>query len=260
MGKLISDSGATKSKWVYQDTENTIRFECKGIRFGSTSNFDIIKVFLEVAEKLKDKTIDEIQFYGSGCHHEKARKKMTEILQACFPKAQIDVAGDIHAACLAALGDKPGFCIILGTGSVGMEWDGKQVVEIYGGKGFPKGDFAGGAELGLRFYHFLKKNSDQYQKFYSALEKLPKSPENLHAAQFGELGKILIEQKKNPEMKRLITKSIEKFIKDMPDLSSFKRIGIVGSVGFYIEREIRETLNLPQAELVFIKSPLDYLL
>ncbi len=259
MGKLLSDSGATKSKWIYQDTDEIIRFECKGIRFGSTSNFDISMILLEIVEKLKDKTIDEIQFYGSGCHHEKARKKMTEMLQACFPKTQIAVAGDIDAACLATLGDKPGFCIILGTGSVGMEWDGKQVVQIYGGKGFPKGDFAGGAELGLRFYHFLKKNPDQYQKFYAALEKLPKSPENSHAAQFGELGKTLIGQKKNPVLKGLITKSIERFIKDMPDLTRFNRIGIVGSVGFHLEPEIRDSLNLPTTELIFIKNPLDCL-
>ncbi len=257
MGKLLSDSGATKSKWVYHDTDEIIRFECKGIRFGSTSNFDIIQVILEVVEKLKDKTIAEIQFFGSGCHHEKARKKMTEMLQACFPKAQIAVAGDIDAACLATLGDKPGFCIILGSGSVGMEWDRKQVVEIYGGKGFPQGDFAGGAELGLRFYHFLQKNPDQYQKFYAALEKLPKTPESKHANQFGALGKILIEQKQNTVLKGLITKSIERFIKDMPDLAPFKQIGIVGSVGFNLEPEIRELLNAIRAELIFVKEPLE---
>lgn len=259
MGKLLSDSGATKSKWVYQNTNEIIRFECKGIRFGSTSNFDINMILLEIVEKLKDKTIDQIQFYGSGCHHGKARKKMAEMLQACFPKSQIEVAGDIEAACLATLADKPGFCIILGTGSVGMEWNGKQIVQIYGGKGFPKGDFAGGAELGLRFYHFLKKNPDLYQKFYSELEKLPKSPESSHAVQFGEWGKKLIEQKQNYKFKGLITKSIERFIKDMPDFSRFNRIGIVGSVGFYLEPEIRETLNLASTELIFIQTPLDAL-
>ncbi|KZX54956.1 hypothetical protein A3709_08070 [Halioglobus sp. HI00S01] len=64
------------------------------------------------------------------------------------PFGEMHLTTDIHIACLAAHGGENGAVIVAGTGSVGyMSMD--STTRSYGGHGFPIGDIASGAWLGL---------------------------------------------------------------------------------------------------------------
>lgn len=65
------------------------------------------------------------------------------------PFASFYLLSDLHAACIGAHNGEEGAALIIGTGSSGTHWkDG--VFHDVGGHGFPVGDIASGAWLGLK--------------------------------------------------------------------------------------------------------------
>ncbi|WP_018153035.1 BadF/BadG/BcrA/BcrD ATPase family protein [Leeia oryzae] len=83
-----------------------------------------------------------------------------EFLAAAPAFAQIALHNDVHTALLGAHDGKPGILMILGTGSAAEAWlpDGR-ILEA-GGWGFPSGDEASGAWLGLAVAQLLQKRLD----------------------------------------------------------------------------------------------------
>lgn len=65
------------------------------------------------------------------------------------PFRQMHVLSDLHAACLGAHNGQDGAAIITGTGSSATCWNNGVFTDI-GGHGFPIGDVASGAWLGLK--------------------------------------------------------------------------------------------------------------
>lgn len=65
------------------------------------------------------------------------------------PFHSMHVISDLHAACLGAHDGKEGAAIIIGTGSTGTLWKDNAFKDV-GGHGFPIGDKASGAWLGLK--------------------------------------------------------------------------------------------------------------
>ncbi|WP_394221337.1 BadF/BadG/BcrA/BcrD ATPase family protein [Alteromonas gracilis] len=65
------------------------------------------------------------------------------------PFHSMHVISDLHAACLGAHDGKEGAAIIIGTGSTGTLWKNNAFNDV-GGHGFPIGDKASGAWLGLK--------------------------------------------------------------------------------------------------------------
>ena len=65
------------------------------------------------------------------------------------PFHSLHVLSDLHAACVGAHNGNPGAAIIIGTGSSGTMWQGESFQDV-GGHGFPIGDKASGAWLGLK--------------------------------------------------------------------------------------------------------------
>ncbi|WP_334030026.1 BadF/BadG/BcrA/BcrD ATPase family protein [Alteromonas sp. P256] len=65
------------------------------------------------------------------------------------PFHQMHVLSDLHAACLGAHNGQEGAAIITGTGSSATCWNNGEFTDI-GGHGFPIGDVASGAWLGLK--------------------------------------------------------------------------------------------------------------
>ena len=65
------------------------------------------------------------------------------------PFHSLFVLSDLHAACVGAHNGKPGAVIIVGTGSAGTVFTEGKFTDV-GGHGFPVGDFASGAWLGLK--------------------------------------------------------------------------------------------------------------
>jgi glucosamine kinase len=65
------------------------------------------------------------------------------------PFHSLHILSDLHAACVGAHNGKPGAVIIVGTGSAGTVFNEGKFTDL-GGHGFPIGDFASGAWLGLK--------------------------------------------------------------------------------------------------------------
>ncbi|CAB9494928.1 BadF/BadG/BcrA/BcrD ATPase family protein [Alteromonas macleodii] len=65
------------------------------------------------------------------------------------PFHSLHILSDLHAACVGAHNGKPCAVIIVGTGSAGTVFNEGKFTDL-GGHGFPVGDFASGAWLGLK--------------------------------------------------------------------------------------------------------------
>ena len=65
------------------------------------------------------------------------------------PFHSLHILSDLHAACVGAHNGKPGAVIIVGTGSAGAVFAEGKFTDV-GGHGFPIGDVASGAWLGLK--------------------------------------------------------------------------------------------------------------
>ncbi|SAL25746.1 BadF/BadG/BcrA/BcrD type ATPase [Caballeronia peredens] len=80
---------------------------------------------------------------------------------AAAPDARaLHVESDAYTTVLGAHGGEPGVIVALGTGSIAASLDEKGVCRISGGYGFPSGDEAGGAWLGLRAVVHLQRVLD----------------------------------------------------------------------------------------------------
>ncbi|MCB6182892.1 ATPase [Leeia sp. TBRC 13508] len=72
----------------------------------------------------------------------------------------ITLTNDVHSALLGAHDGEPGVLMIAGTGSAGEVWDQQGQVREVGGWGFPSGDEASGAWIGLQAAQLLQKVMD----------------------------------------------------------------------------------------------------
>ncbi|WP_334019799.1 BadF/BadG/BcrA/BcrD ATPase family protein [Alteromonas sp. S015] len=76
-----------------------------------------------------------------------------------FPFKRTHITTDLHIACLGAHAGQDGAIIITGTGSSALASVGENLASI-GGHGFPLGDKAGGAWLGLRALQYTLEALD----------------------------------------------------------------------------------------------------
>lgn len=75
---------------------------------------------------------------------------------SCF-----EIESDAYTALLGAHGGQPGAVVAIGTGSVGMAQDASGQRRFVGGWGFPAGDEASGAWIGLRAVAHAEQVSDE---------------------------------------------------------------------------------------------------
>ncbi|AOK28393.1 MULTISPECIES: BadF/BadG/BcrA/BcrD ATPase family protein [Burkholderia] len=76
------------------------------------------------------------------------------------PVAALAVESDAYTTVLGAHGGAPGVIVALGTGSIAAALDAAGVCRIAGGYGFPCGDEASGAWLGLRALSYAQQALD----------------------------------------------------------------------------------------------------
>lgn len=266
---LIAESGASKINWCLIAEKELHHFETEGIRCGHTSPEKIERILKQVSSYFSCHTFNKIHFYCSGCLAETRQLEMQAYLKSYFKKTDhVFVFSDLHAAARATLKKKPGLILIMGTGSVIFNWNGNDVVEIYGGKGFPDGDAAGGADLGLRLINLLQNNDDikllaDFELEYDALEKVLThiSNNNFSASVYGTFAPFLINHKTNPLLSALIDCALNDFLSDLPKSIGVENIYVVGSIGTSLKNEIKQKLNpIFSSEINFVKNPIDGLI
>ncbi|KGR96319.1 MULTISPECIES: BadF/BadG/BcrA/BcrD ATPase family protein [Burkholderia] len=77
-------------------------------------------------------------------------REWLDAFRASAPLAALAVESDAYTTVVGAHGGAPGVVVALGTGSIAAALDESGVCRIAGGYGFPSGDEASGAWLGLR--------------------------------------------------------------------------------------------------------------
>jgi len=156
---LIADSGATKTDWcLTRDGGIMQRFTGIGISPVYQTREEIAEeIRLQVYPLMKEKEIDSIHFYGSGCMPGRTDLVRMAIHQS-FPSADIHVYSDLIAAAHSLCGDEAGIACILGTGSNSCEWSGSEIVFQVSPLGFILGDEGSGAALGRELVGDALKN------------------------------------------------------------------------------------------------------
>ena len=156
---LIADSGATKTDWcVAQKGEIVHRFTGKGISpIYQTEDEIALEIEQNVYPVFKDRPINAVYFYGSGCIPEK-EDIVRHAIHRYFSAPSIEVYSDLIAAAHALCGHTAGIACILGTGSNSCEWDGEQIINHVPPLGLILGDEGSGAVLGKRLVSDALKN------------------------------------------------------------------------------------------------------
>ena len=165
MNILIADCGSTKSEWclLFQDKKKMV--ETQGISPYFLNDAQIQQILVkELVPALKNRQVDEVYYYGTGCNNAANRKMVQKALASIFKAAKIHVDHDLSAAARALCGKNKGIACILGTGSNLCYFNGKKIVKNSPGLGFILGDEGSGAYLGKRVLQYYL-----YDTFDSAL-------------------------------------------------------------------------------------------
>jgi glucosamine kinase len=157
---LIADSGATKAEWVLINNGKKKTFFTQGISPYFLNTEQVAELVQnELAGKLKKVTVEQIQYYGTGCANPENAKSIKKALHKVFPSAHINVNTDLMAAARAVCGHEKGIACILGTGSNSCYYNGKNILKNSPGIGYVLGDEGSGAYLGKKVIQYYLYNT-----------------------------------------------------------------------------------------------------
>jgi glucosamine kinase len=113
----------------------------------------------ELLPKLKNITVQEIYFYGTGLGNPNNVKIVKAVFKKLFPKSKTEVQNDLLAAARALCGKSKGIACILGTGANSCFYNGKKIVKNSPGLGYILGDEGSGAYLGKKVVQYYLYNT-----------------------------------------------------------------------------------------------------
>lgn len=159
--KLIADSGATKAEWCVVNKGKVKTIFTQGISPYFLTKEQIRQLLeKELLPKLKNFTISEVYYYGTGLGNPANAKMIRSVLKQLFTKAKkVEADHDLSAAAKALCGKNKGIACILGTGSNSCYYNGKKIVKNSPGLGFILGDEGSGAYLGKKVVQYYLYNT-----------------------------------------------------------------------------------------------------
>ena len=276
--KLIIDSGGTKAHWVLIHNEKQIKIATEGLHPFFMNSFEMSEVIKTMLipklkkEILEGEAPDEVYFYGAGCANEAQQIIVRTALLNFFPKARIEVQGDLLGAARAVLGREKGTVGILGTGSNVGYYDGKEITKGAFSLGYILGDEGSGAHLGKNLLkkYFLQELSPRsielFEQRYGENKRARLSPvytsdyPNKYLATFAPFLKTNIKQE---ELNQIVVDSFTQFFEKMVSQVSAKneKIAFVGSIAKVFEDVLAEVCSQKGMELkIVLKSPIEGLI
>jgi glucosamine kinase len=145
---LISESGGSKTDWaLVREGEIIFQFSSESFhpKNWNTSLFnDLLYDFIE---KQLDFQNTKLIFFGAGCNNLEKADELKKNFKL-FGFQEVEISGDLQAACLATLNKSAGFVAILGSGSVLIEYKNQTVTNYFGGLGRELGDEGAGYYFG----------------------------------------------------------------------------------------------------------------
>lgn len=272
--KLIADSGATKAEWSLVGKGKVKTVFTQGIS-PYFLNADQIRDLLlkELKPVLKNVSVDEIFYYGTGCANPANAKLVKKALRQVFPEAVIDVNHDLLAAARALCGHGKGIACILGTGSNSCYYNGKRIVKNSPGLGYVLGDEGSGAYLGkkvIQYYLYGTFDDELRGRFdltYTTnaseiLENVYKKPlPNRYLAGFAG---FLVENRGHYMIENIIEDGLNDFF--FNHLCKYREIwtlpvNFVGSVAFGFQDVLKQLCSSYEFELgKVLKQPMSGLI
>jgi glucosamine kinase len=166
---LIADSGSTKAEWCLLQPTGKKTIITQGISPYFLDSVGIVELLRdELAPKIKNVTIEQLFYYGTGCANPENAKIVKKALKEVFPEAEVEVQTDLMGAARAVCGTEKGIACILGTGSNSCYYNGKKIVNNSPGLGYVLGDEGSGAYLGkkvLQYYLYNTFDEDLRSRF-----------------------------------------------------------------------------------------------
>jgi N-acetylglucosamine kinase-like BadF-type ATPase len=245
---LIVESGSTKTEWRYISGPTQAYESCfsDGINPYYQLAADIIAAQRPTLEKLSQKSIQYVFYYGTGITDEGKSEIINQVLRPFVGEAQISVANDLIAAGISLCGNEPGIACILGTGANSGYFEEGKLKEQIPPLGFWLGDEGSGANLGKRLvltylHHELPIDlREAFIKRFGALSRLDIFE---HAYQkefpnrwFAAFSKFLFDHRKHPFCYELIEKAFQEFCQlylVKYDAAKTVPVHFTGSVAFY---------------------------
>ena len=272
--KLIADSGATKTNWLFIQENNVVKqIDSPGISPYFMEEKAIGQILKEHVS-LYINEVREIYYYGTGCDSEANKLKIKKALESQFIKTEkIEVASDLLAAARALCGNEKGIVCILGTGSNTCFFDGKNIKENIRGYGFILGDIGSGAALGKQLVHdFLFNQMPPHIKTEMATSFHASENKILEEVYRGKMpsrflatyARFAHQHQNDPYMAGLLRQQFSRFFDLMVVPYSeciSERVHFTGSVAFGFQELIRE-IAAGKGILIgkFMKQPMDGLL
>ena len=176
---LIADSGGTKTDWCLIDTKGEKSFFTTESAHPSNWNDAFFGRLNDFLQEIPQIELTDLYFFGSGFLNEEIRVSITKVFeQLNFNK--VKVKSDLHGAGYALFGSDSGWCAIMGTGSVLFKWNGSDVEEVFGGKGYIDGDEGSGFYFGNLIYenYYNNKLSAEQKYIFSNYLDEKKETEN----------------------------------------------------------------------------------
>ncbi len=147
---LLAESGATRSHWALVSSKwSSEVVTLRGFNPNYHQHSAFPGLIIELIKALPESTkVGEIVFYGSGCAGKQRAADVGQMLASLFPKANIQVHGDLLAAARGLFRTQAGLAVILGTGSNAGLYDGNEIVRTIPSLGYIMGDEGSGSHLG----------------------------------------------------------------------------------------------------------------
>lgn len=267
---LIADSGATKAEWCLLNNGKKKTLFTQGISPYFLSTDQIAELLLkELVPKIKNITVEQIFYYGTGCANAQNAKSVERALKKVFPKAKAQVNTDLMAAVRAVCGRSKGVVANLGTGSFCCFYNGKKMVNQRPGIGYILGDEGSGAYLGRRViqYYLYETFDDDLRARFDAkyvttrveiLENVYKKPlPNRYLASFTM---FLAENRGHYMIENIIEDGLNDFF--FQHLCKYAEVwkypvNFVGSVAFGFKDIIKQLCDSYEFELgTVLKNPM----
>jgi glucosamine kinase len=249
---IVIESGGTKSTWANLDKDSS---QAKFIETVGLHPREIdarkkreLSEFLRSNKQLS--TDSQVFFYGAGCENPKGKDTIKELFNSHgFNNVHVDT--DLKGACLALLGNQPGFIGILGTGAVAAQFDGQKIIKQTSGLGYIIGDEGSGFDIGKRLLNgYFNDDLPEYinediQKFF-----LPET-DIIHRVYqpdgrkvIASLTQIAKKHSNEKEVSSILDSAFRSYydtaLKRMPNISA---ISFVGSVAYHFENELKSALS-----------------
>jgi len=271
---LIADSGATKAEWCLLNNGKKKILFTQGISpYFLNTNQVADLVNKQLATKIKERTVEHVYYYGTGCANPQNARSIKKAMTQVFPDAQVNVNTDLMAAARAVCGHEKGIACILGTGANSCYYNGKNIVKNSPGIGYVLGDEGSGAYLGkkvIQYYLYNTFDEDLRARFDAEfvttaseiLDNVYKKPlPNRYLASFTL---FLVENRGHYMIENIIEDGLNDFF--FQHLCKYTEVwkypvNFVGSVAYGFKDVLKELCNSYEFELgKILKNPMEGLI